>query len=181
MRMVDPKYLVFDLDETLYPTSNGLMEAIRERIILYMMGRFGISREKAEERRTTYLARYGLTLAGLYIEDHVDVKDYMAFVHHVPLGQYVRPNEALDRMLARLSPAKVIFTNSDVAHSRRVLSALGVSESHFELIFDFEAMGCNAKPHPESYRRLLERIGAQGRRFWGCPRSGYTRDPSRRS
>ncbi|HAI87258.1 MAG TPA: pyrimidine 5'-nucleotidase, partial [Firmicutes bacterium] len=44
----------------------------------------------------------------------------------------------------------------------RVLSALGVSISHFECIFDFEAAGCCPKPDPEAYRRILRRLGASG-------------------
>ena len=156
------EFILFDLDETLYPSSNGLMGLIRDRIVEYMVVRLGWSRDEAEERRKRYVSEYGVTLAGLHRLHGVDVGDYMEYVHAVPHSEYIRPNPALDRMLGRLRPPKAIFTNASQSHARRVLSALGVSTSHFECIFDFEAAGYCPKPDPEAYRRILTRLGARG-------------------
>lgn len=157
-----PEFILFDLDETLYPSSNGLMSLIRDRIVDYMVVRLGWSRDEAEERRRRYVGEYGVTLDGLHRLHGVDVGDYMEYVHAVPHSEYIKPNPALDRMLGRLRPSKAIFTNASQSHARRVLSALGVSPSHFECIFDFEAAGYCPKPDPEAYRRILARLGARG-------------------
>mgnify|MGYP001335169658 CR=1 FL=1 len=157
-----PEFILFDLDETLYPSSNGLMNLIRDRIVEYMVVRLGWSRDEAEERRQRYVSEYGVTLNGLHKLHGVDVGDYMEYVHAVPHSRYIEPNPALDRMLGRLRPSKAIFTNASQSHARRVLSALGVSTSHFECIFDFEAAGYCPKPDPEAYRRILTRLGARG-------------------
>jgi putative hydrolase of the HAD superfamily len=157
-----PEFILFDLDETLYPSSNGLMSLIRDRIVEYMIVRLGWSRDYAEERRQRYVSEYGVTLDGLHKLHGVDVADYMEYVHAVPHSEYIEPNPALDRMLGRLRPPKAIFTNASQSHARRVLSALGVSPSHFECIFDFEAAGFCPKPDPEAYRRILTRLGARG-------------------
>ncbi|MBP7784439.1 MAG: pyrimidine 5'-nucleotidase [Firmicutes bacterium] len=157
-----PEFILFDLDETLYPSSNGLMSLIRDRIVDYMVVRLGWSRDEAEERRRRYVGEYGVTLDGLHRLHGVDVGDYMEYVHAVPHSDYIKPNPALDRMLGRLRPSKAIFTNASQSHARRVLSALGVSPSHFECIFDFEAAGYCPKPDPEAYRRILARLGARG-------------------
>jgi len=157
-----PEFILFDLDETLYPSSNGLMNLIRDRIVEYMVVRLGWSRDEAEERRQRYVREYGVTLDGLHKLHGVDVGDYMDYVHAVPHSEYIEPNPALDRMLGRLRPSKAIFTNASQSHARRVLSALGVSTSHFECIFDFEAAGFCPKPDPEAYRRILARLGVRG-------------------
>ena len=157
-----PEFILFDLDETLYPSSNGLMNLIRDRIVEYMVVRLGWSRDEAEERRQRYVREYGVTLDGLHKLHGVDVGDYMEYVHAVPHSEYIEPNPALDRMLGRLRPSKAIFTNASQSHARRVLSALGVSTSHFQCIFDFEAAGFYPKPDPEAYRRILARLGARG-------------------
>jgi putative hydrolase of the HAD superfamily len=157
-----PEFILFDLDETLYPSSNGLMSLIRDRIVEYMVVRLGWSWDEAEERRQRYVSEYGVTLDGLHKLHGVDVGDYMEYVHAVPHSEYIKPNPALDKMLGRLRPPKAIFTNASQSHARRVLSALGVSPSHFECIFDFEAAGFCPKPDPEAYRRILTRLGARG-------------------
>ncbi len=160
--MKTPEFILFDLDETLYPSSNGLMSLIRDRIVEYMIVRLGWSRDEAEERRQRYVSEYGVTLNGLHKLHGVDVGDYMEYVHAVPHSEYVEPNPALDTMLGRLRPYKAIFTNASQSHARRVLSALRVSPSHFECIFDFEAAGYCPKPDPKAYRRILDRLGARG-------------------
>ena len=160
--MKTPEFILFDLDETLYPSSNGLMSLIRDRIVEYMIVRLGWSRDEAEERRQRYVSEYGVTLNGLHKLHGVDVGDYMEYVHAVPHSEYIEPNPALDRMLGRLRPSKAIFTNASQSHARRVLSALRVSPSHFECIFDFEAAGYCPKPDPKAYRRILDRLGARG-------------------
>ena len=157
-----PEFILFDLDETLYPSSNGLMSLIRDRIVEYMIVRLGWSRDEAEERRQRYVSEYGVTLNGLHKLHGVDVGDYMEYVHAVPHSEYIEPNPALDTMLGRLRPYKAIFTNASQSHARRVLSALRVSPSHFECIFDFEAAGYCPKPDPKAYRRILDRLGARG-------------------
>jgi len=157
-----PEFILFDLDETLYPSSNGLMTLIRDRIVEYMVVRLGWSPDEAEERRQRYVSEYGVTLNGLHKLHGVDVGDYMEYVHAVPHSEYIEPNPALDRMLGRLRPSKAIFTNASQNHARRVLSALRVSPAHFECIFDFEAAGYCPKPDPEAYRRILARLGVRG-------------------
>ena len=157
-----PEFILFDLDETLHPSSNGLMTLIRDRIVEYMVVRLGWSADEAEERRQRYVSEYGVTLNGLHKLHGVDVGDYMEYVHAVPHSEYIEPNPALDRMLGRLRPSKAIFTNASQNHARRVLSALRVSPAHFECIFDFEAAGYCPKPDPEAYHRILARLGVRG-------------------
>jgi len=155
------KYLILDLDETLYPRSSGLMTAVVQRIILYLIMRVGISPGEAEMLRQRFYVQYGTALRGLQLEYDVDADDYLGFVHDVPLENYIAPDPALDAMLGRIPLDKVIFTNADAAHARRVMERLGVAH-HFSSVIDIHALGFNCKPSPVAYRRLLEILDVPG-------------------
>jgi len=155
------KHIIFDLDETLYPRHAGLMQAIGERILRYLIERMGFSPEVAEEKRVYYFRTYGTSLRGLMVEEHVDAEDYLAFVHDIDLARYIGPNPALDAMLRRIPLAKCVFTNATREHALRVLDVIGVA-GHFPVIIDIRAVDYVSKPDPVAYRRILERIGAEG-------------------
>jgi putative hydrolase of the HAD superfamily len=153
------RYLIFDLDETLYPPQSGLWPAIGERINLYMAERLGLSLEQASELRARYAKEYGVTLAGLMKEHHVDPADYLEYVHDLPLARYLQPDAALNGMLARLPLPKAVLTNASAAHAERVLNQLGIAR-HFTHIVDIHALNFVNKPEPGAYARTLEILGA---------------------
>ena len=155
------KYILFDLDETLYPRRCGLMAAISELMSRYMEERLGLPPSEVPALREHYYHTYGTTMRGLQIHHGIDPEDYLAYVHDIPLEDYIGPNEELDRVLAEIEAEKVVFTNASEEHARRVLRALGV-ERHFSRIIDVRAVGYAAKPDPKAYRRALEILGAEG-------------------
>ncbi len=155
------RYLILDLDDTLYPRRSGLMDLISERIGRYMVERLGFPPEQAEALRQRYYAQYGTTLRGLMEEYHIDPEDYLAYVHDVPLEDYLQPDPALDAMLARIPLTKVIFTNASEEHACRVLERLRVAH-HFPIILDVRRLDYCNKPDPEAYRRILQHLRAQG-------------------
>lgn len=150
--------LIFDLDETIYPRGAGLMQAISQRINLYMTEKMGLDPAIVSSLRREYWERYGTTSRGLQLLHHIDVDDYMAFVHDIALDRYLAPDPALDAALAALPHQKVVFTNSTAQHARGVLRAVGV-ERHFDAIYDVFFMGHESKPAPGSYGRLVDALG----------------------
>lgn len=154
------RFALFDLDDTLYPPGAGLWPAIGERINLYMIERLGLKPDEVPLLRDRYFNSFGTTLNGLRHNFNVDPEDYLAFVHDLPLERYLRPDPALNGMLARLPLTKVIFTNSDAPHVRRVLDHLGVG-CHFQHIIDIHALDFINKPDPRAYTRAVELIAAQ--------------------
>jgi len=156
------QYLICDLDETLYPSRTGLMDEIGRRIPQYMVERMGIAPDEAEALRRRYFTQYGTALRGLQIERGIDADDYLGFVHHVPLERYLAPHPALDALLGRLPLHKVIFTNADTAHARRVMERLGVAH-HFPCVIDIHAVEFFCKPHPRAYEHVLSVLGVPGR------------------
>ena len=153
------RYVWFDLDDTLYPSTSGLWHAIGERINRYMVERLGMDEGVVLARREHYFKTFGTTLNGLRRDFEVDTDDYLAFVHDLPLAEYIQPDLALNEMLLRLPLAKIIFTNADLSHALRVLERLGVT-NHFERIVDIRAMEFVNKPNEGAYLRTFEMLGA---------------------
>ncbi|MBI5304232.1 MAG: pyrimidine 5'-nucleotidase [Chloroflexi bacterium] len=148
------RYILFDLDDTLYPTSAGMMGEISARMNVFMVERLGIPRADVARQRQDYWERYGTTLRGLYIERRIDPQEFLAFVHDIHIAQYLRPDARLDAMLAQLSQTKSVFTNAPADYARRVLSALGV-ERHFANIFDINFIEYQSKPTQFAYDKVI--------------------------
>jgi pyrimidine 5'-nucleotidase len=150
--------LFFDLDDTLYPNTNGLWEAIRLRMTDYLRDQLGFPPEEIQEIRQSYYETFGTTLRGLQTHHEVDEDDYLAFVHDLPLEEYISPDGELRSMLESLPQRKWIFTNADAAHAKRVLQTLGI-EDCFSGIIDVRALEFLCKPESQAYSRALELAG----------------------
>jgi putative hydrolase of the HAD superfamily len=147
--------LFFDLDDTLYPSSAGLWQAIRERMNIYMCERLGLPEKDVPVLREQYFKMYGTTLRGLQERHNVDKEDFLAFVHDLPLKDYLIPNPTLRDVIASLPTRNLIFTNADVSHARRVLAALELDDL-FETVVDINAVAPYCKPMPESFAIAME-------------------------
>jgi putative hydrolase of the HAD superfamily len=150
--------IFFDLDDTLYPTSTGLWHAIKERMNIYMRDRMGFDPAEIPHIREKYYLQYGTTLRGLQAHHEIDVEDFLAFVHDLPLDDYIQPRPELCELIASLGTRNLIFTNADAAHARRVLKALAVDEC-FENIVDVNAVAPYCKPMPESFQIAMRMAG----------------------
>ena len=155
------RYLIFDLDDTLYPRASGLQQEVRRRIIRYMVEQLGMPAEEAVALRQRYVAQYGTTWAGLLRHQRIDLDSYMVYVHDIPLPRYLHVNRTLDAVLEAISLQKIVWTNAPVAYAERVLHALGIRR-HFARIVDVQAMNNLNKPMPEVYPRVLGLLGTEG-------------------
>jgi len=155
------KFIIFDMDETLYPRGSGLMQEIGRRIQLWVQRQFDLTREGAAAMRHDYFVRFGTTLGGLIVEHSVDVDDYLFFVHDVPVEEYLAPNPALAAMLDAIPLRKAIYTNATLEYGRRVLRVLGVAD-RFEQLIGIEEVGLRSKVYRDAYERVLARLGARG-------------------
>jgi pyrimidine 5'-nucleotidase len=93
---------------------------------------------------------YGTTLRGLQARHNVDVDDYLAYVHDLPLKDYLTPDPLQREIIASLPTRNLVFTNADVNHARRVLSVLQLDDL-FETIIDINEVAPYCKPMPESF------------------------------
>jgi pyrimidine 5'-nucleotidase len=147
--------LFLDLDDTLYPRDSGVWEAISARILGFMIERLSFSEEQARSVRMDFVERYGTTLKGLMRHFEVDPREYMRFVHDLPIRRMIRKDPHLAQMLAALPQAKWILTNADQAHAGRVLEALGI-ESLLEGVIDFFDLAPHSKPEREAFQRAMQ-------------------------
>ena len=151
----------FDLDDTLYPASLGLWEAIRVRMNDYMHKLFGLPDEELTALRQHYFMTYGTTLRGLQMNHQVDTEDFLAYVHDLPLNDYLKPDPALRALLLSLPKRRFVFTNSDANHANRVTNVLGVSDC-FEGIIDIHSIEFFSKPNLEAVpARAAHRRGSR--------------------
>lgn len=150
--------LFIDLDDTLYPADCGVWMAIRGRIDRYVMETFHLSLTEARALRERLFLRYGTTMRGLQAEYRLDEEQYLAFVHDVPLADYLHPNPALCHVLRRCPQRKIILTNADTPHARRVLRALNLDDC-FDGVIDIQALAPYCKPMQEAFRQALALSG----------------------
>jgi putative hydrolase of the HAD superfamily len=148
------RYILFDLDDTLYPTSAGLMDDISQRMIEFMITRLDVPAHDVARQRKDYWERYGTTLRGLYIERHIDPQAFLNFVHDVNVAKYLGADARLDQMLAQIAQTKSVFTNAPADYARRVLDALGVAH-HFAEIFDINFIEYQSKPTAFAYDKVV--------------------------
>jgi putative hydrolase of the HAD superfamily len=147
--------LFFDLDDTLYPSSSGLWHAIKERMNTYMHERLGVPEKDVPLLREQYFKMYGTTLRGLQERHQVDKDDFLAFVHDLPLKDYLTPNPILRDVIASMPTRNFIFTNADILHARRVLAALQLDDL-FETVVDINAVAPYCKPMSESFAIAMD-------------------------
>lgn len=156
------RFLIFDLDETLYPRNAGLMQEIGVRINRYLIENLHLPQAQANELRKRYYSQHGTALRGLVVErPDVDPEDYLHFVHDIRLTDYIGPDPALAEMLRSIPLTKVIFTNATTEHAQNVLNILGIAEQFADIV-DVRRVEYVSKPNAEAYERLLNILQATG-------------------
>jgi pyrimidine 5'-nucleotidase len=74
---------VFDLDNTLYPTSCGLFTQVQERMNHYICTRLAVTQEEAAILRAQYFREHGTTMNGLMVVNRIDPHEFLDFVHDI--------------------------------------------------------------------------------------------------
>ena len=156
--MQNYKVLYIDLDETLYPKTNGLWLSISDRINQFLVHRLQLSMRDAQALRQHYLDPYGATLNGLLIHHDIDPMDYLDFVHDIAIESMIQPAPELREILKQLSARRFIFTNASVQHANRVLNHLSIHDL-FEGVIDIQALEFINKPRREAYEKALSLSG----------------------
>ncbi|CAL9777261.1 unnamed protein product [Musa acuminata subsp. burmannicoides] len=132
--------LLFDLDDTLYPLSSGIATECLRNIRDYMAEKLGIEQTKIPDLSNLLYKSYGTTMAGLLaIGYRFDYDDYHSFVHGRLPYENLKPDPVLRHLLQSLPIRKVIFTNGDKVHAKKVLERLGM-EDCFQGIICFETL-----------------------------------------
>ncbi|MCD6290715.1 MAG: pyrimidine 5'-nucleotidase [Anaerolineae bacterium] len=156
----DLHFVLFDLDDTLYPRQAGVMRRIHELMDDWMVQHLGLGRDEVSTLRSRLYRQYGTTMAGLLAERQINADDFLEYVHNFDPKAFLSPDPALRQALERIPLRRVVFTNGTRAHAQRVLDALGIT-SAFEQIIDVADVGYVSKPALLAYQRALDILGAR--------------------
>ncbi len=145
---------IFDLDNTLYPSSVNLFSQID-----VLMGRFiaellGCDLAEARRVQKMYFHDHGTTLAGLMHYHAIEPREFLDYVHAVDMSVLADAPRLRDRLMA-LPGRRLIFTNADADYAARALAALGIAD-FFEGMWDIHAMTYRPKPEVEAYTGLID-------------------------
>jgi putative hydrolase of the HAD superfamily len=150
---------VFDLDNTLYSPHSNLFPQIHARMDQYIQQHFRITPEEASKRRSDYFHTYGTSLRGMMVEESITPDHFLDFCHDIDLSA-LEPDMELARLIEALPGRKVIFTNADNRHARRILEKRDLLR-HFEAIFDIADGNYVCKPQKEPYETMLRKFDAK--------------------
>ncbi len=157
-KLSELEWLCFDLDNTLYPLSNGLWEVIDQRIQEYVAKTLHLPPDEARRLQKKFWRQYGTTLAGLMAEYHIEPGPYLAYVHNFDVSPFMGPNPRLRALLKALPQRKLIFTNASSEHAHNVLRVLQV-EDCFEYVIGVEEVDFIPKPDPLAYEKCQQKTG----------------------
>lgn len=175
-RSVPVDTLIFDIDDTLYPSSCGLSEHRMAQVTpAFMVERLGFnSTEMAAALLHEYLQRYHSTLKGLAVAEeegrlpkHFRQEDLGAYwATHCGFDRFMGPNLALQKALRSLQDEVgmklVAFTNAPRAYAVRTLEVLGVKDLFAdERIFAVEDVMPACKPERAAFDQVLDSVGSR--------------------
>ena len=151
-------YLLFDLDETLYPSSSGMVEEISRRMTTYVSRYLQLDENRAALLRRELSQKHGTTLTGLMTEYNFnDPEAYLEFAHPTDVGRYLHKDPELASALSSIALPKSILTNAPQEHALRILEYLEIAHL-FERIFDIRTNNFRGKPEKEVYHHVLSEL-----------------------
>lgn len=151
-------HLLFDLDNTLYPSSSQMDAGITRRMLECVAEYFNCNFETAVELRKKNIIHYSTTLEWLRAEGFTDIETFFAHVHPENEADELQHQQGLRDFLISLDYPKSILTNAPMEHAQRVLQKLGISDL-FDNITDIRDAKLLGKPYPNSYCAALEKSG----------------------
>ena len=148
---------VFDLDNTLYHPSVGLLDQVNILMTGFIEDRLKLPSEEASRLRRTYWQRHGATMVGLHREHGIEPEEFLAVCHDLDLSG-LKHDAALDDAISGLPGRKIVHTNGPRHHAERVLNALGLP-AHFERIISVEDTGYVPKPARDAHQGAVDIAG----------------------
>jgi len=152
------KYLLFDLDNTLYSSRYGLEDNVSFRIRKFASALLGITPEEVHEIRKANMRQYGTCLEWLMAEKgFTDIEPYLAAVHPKDEADSLPRDDKLRALLAGIPIPKAILTNSPMEHADLILDKLGIADL-FTHIFEVRQCGFKGKPQKEVFDHALNSL-----------------------
>ena len=153
------KHLLLDLDNTLYPASGGMDEAITRRMIEFISSYLNIPFEEAVTLRNARVPLFGTTLEWLTAEHNlVDSEAYFQAVHPENEIEDLQKDDRLRPYLLSLGLPMTLLTNAPKAHAQRLMKFFNI-EDIFIGVFDLNFHNGVGKPHRDCFLSTLSAVG----------------------
>ena len=154
-------HILFDLDNTLYASSNDMEKEIAQRMFHFIADFLSLPEEAAHRLHREERKQYGTTLEWLEAKyGFTDRERYFAAIHPPSEITGLKPDPNLRGFLESLHMPMTVLTNAPLVHAQRVLDFFHIGDL-FDGVFDITYHGGKGKPHAACYLRTLEAIGAR--------------------
>lgn len=144
---------IFDIDHTLYPFSQGVLDWFEEKIDAYIASSLDISLQKANILRSEYYNDFGSTMSGLMYHHGITPASFKAAKGLVPLDVIGVDKHGLNA-LKESAKRKIAYTNASHRHGERVLTHLGIRDQ-FEALYGIDDTGYWGKPFRKSFDKVF--------------------------
>lgn len=151
------KYLIFDLDNTIYPSTALINKNIPLRMIKYISKFLNISFEEAKILRSQRIPFFGTTIEWLATEHNLtDYDDFFLFIHPEEEVNDLPSISGLRELLTSINLPKAILTNAPKFHAERILDFYNIKDC-FSNIYGITENNFKGKPYAQAYTSLLEK------------------------
>ena len=154
--LIDIKYWIFDLDNTLYSGQTQVFSEVDKKMSAFISKKMNVDLVKAKEIQKKYFYEYGTTLSGLMKQEGIDPHDFLEFVHDIDIS-WLPKDIKLREELIKIKEKKIIFTNGSHSHVENVTKQLGIN-GLFDGAFDIVDGNFTPKPHLEPYEKLIKKF-----------------------
>jgi len=154
--LLDIKYWIFDLDNTLYSGQTKVFAEVSKNMSAYISKKLDIDLLKAKELQKKYFYENGTTLSGLMKYDKIDPHEFLEFVHNIDIT-WLPKDLLLRQELIKIKEKKYIFTNGSHSHVKNVTKQLGI-EDLFDDAFAITDANFIPKPNIESYKKMIKKF-----------------------
>ena len=153
--LINIKYWIFDLDNTLYSGKTRVFEQVDKKMSKYISEKLNISIDEAKKIQKNYFHEYNTTLNGMIKNHKIDANEFLEFVHDIDID-FLKKDLKLIEEFKRLDGKKFIFTNGSKKHALNVTRRIGI-EQYFDDIFDIVESDFVPKPALKPYKKLVEK------------------------
>ena len=154
--LLDIKYWIFDLDNTLYSGQTEVFSEVDKKMSAFISKKMNIDLVKAKEIQKKYFYEYGTTLSGLMKQDSIDPHEFLEFVHDIDISWLPKDLKLKDELI-KIKEKKYIFTNGSHAHVENIIKQLGI-DGLFDGAFDIVDANFVPKPHIDPYEKIIEKF-----------------------
>ncbi len=154
--LINIKYWIFDLDNTLYSGQTKVFSEVDKKMSSFISKKLGVDLIEAKKIQKEYFYEYGTTLSGLMKKKNIDPHEFLRFVHEIDIS-WLPKDKVLREELIKIKEKKYIFTNGSHIHAKNVIKQLGIN-GLFDGIFDIVDSDFVPKPSIEAYKKIINKF-----------------------